>query len=242
MFIRYNLAVLMLVLTFNGHAHTGKIIGGHEAKPHSRPYMVLLEMKTYRNETKHCGGFLLSEDFVMTAAHCQAKSYQVFLGLHSYNDQNKLVLTVKQAFPHKGYCKHSYINDIMLLKLSTKATFSDRVKPIALADQLDCSVPKSCIVAGWGLMSRDNAMMSKRLMEVNVTLIDDKKCPAKNMYCSEGEQGPFKGDSGGPLVCENGRAYGVVAAITRQSSGSMLYMYTKIPDSRKWLKYIMGQI
>uniref|UniRef100_A0A3B4WN50 Peptidase S1 domain-containing protein n=1 Tax=Seriola lalandi dorsalis TaxID=1841481 RepID=A0A3B4WN50_SERLL len=53
--------------------YTGEIIGGHEAVPHSRPYMVLLVQHMEDNKTKHCGGFLLNEDFVMTAAHCQAK-------------------------------------------------------------------------------------------------------------------------------------------------------------------------
>uniref|UniRef100_A0A3Q0TB97 Peptidase S1 domain-containing protein n=1 Tax=Amphilophus citrinellus TaxID=61819 RepID=A0A3Q0TB97_AMPCI len=51
--------------------HSGKIVGGHEAVPHSRPYMVLLERHMSNGQIKYCGGFLLNEDFVMTAAHCQ---------------------------------------------------------------------------------------------------------------------------------------------------------------------------
>ena len=42
--------------------------------PHSRPYMVLLERYMQDGKTKHCGGFLLNEDFEMTAAHCMAWS------------------------------------------------------------------------------------------------------------------------------------------------------------------------
>uniref|UniRef100_A0A3Q0T320 Peptidase S1 domain-containing protein n=1 Tax=Amphilophus citrinellus TaxID=61819 RepID=A0A3Q0T320_AMPCI len=53
--------------------HSGKIVGGHEAVPHSRPYMVLLKRHMSNGQIKYCGGFLLNEDFVMTAAHCQAK-------------------------------------------------------------------------------------------------------------------------------------------------------------------------
>lgn len=54
--------------------HTGEIIGGREARAHSRPYMVLLQRHMQDGRMKHCGGFLLNEDYVMTAAHCQAKS------------------------------------------------------------------------------------------------------------------------------------------------------------------------
>uniref|UniRef100_A0A3Q2ZT87 trypsin n=1 Tax=Kryptolebias marmoratus TaxID=37003 RepID=A0A3Q2ZT87_KRYMA len=232
-----NLAVLMLVLTFAGQAHAGKIIGGHEAKPHSRPYMVLVERKTPEKPTEHCGGFLLNEDFVMTAAHCQAMSYHVFLGMHSYHDEQKQKLPVKQAFPHADYNEENFTNDIMLLKLSSKAKFTNNVKPIDLADSTDDPLPKSCSVAGWGKTSIDSNVISPKLREVNVTLVKDEECD-ENVFCSEGKEGPGQGDSGGPLVCE-GKAYGVVSAGTTLPNGSILYMYTKIADYRQWIDGIM---
>ncbi|MED6259366.1 hypothetical protein ATANTOWER_021566 [Ataeniobius toweri] len=73
MFIYYILSALMLVLTFNSQAHAGKIIGGHKAAAHSRPYMVFVESYDANGEKDHCGGFLVSEEFVMTAAHCKAE-------------------------------------------------------------------------------------------------------------------------------------------------------------------------
>lgn len=42
------------------------IVGGRDAAPHSRPYMASLQVRGQQN----CGGALVREDFVLTAAHC----------------------------------------------------------------------------------------------------------------------------------------------------------------------------
>ncbi|XP_028443781.1 granzyme G-like [Perca flavescens] len=231
MSIHCQLLILILVLTLDDQVHTGEIIGGREAVPHSRPYMVLLERSMQDGETRHCGGFLLNEDFVMTAAHCQASSYTVVLGVHNFRNSNELQrISVEQAFPHKEYNETDFNNDIMLLKLSAKAKLSKNVQPIALAGRGDGS-PKSCIVSGWGRTDENIPYMSVVLMEVNVTLIESKQCPTNNMYCSKGVTGPGKGDSGGPLVCEDGKAYGVVSHDFRsESGGPVIHCFAKIPD------------
>lgn len=96
MFIHCNLATLIFVLTLDRHGKLHflqfdfteyndnianyvcifpvyTILGGHEAVPHSRPYMVFLERHMSDGRKKYCAGFLLNEDFVMTAAHGQAE-------------------------------------------------------------------------------------------------------------------------------------------------------------------------
>ncbi|KAM9357793.1 granzyme B-like [Symphorus nematophorus] len=233
------LVILILTLTLDGQVHTGEIHGGHEAVPHSRPYMVLLKRHMHDGSTIHCDGFLLNKDFVMTAAHCHASSFTVLLGVHNVYKHDEIQhVDVKQAFPHEGYNANDYKNDIMLLKLSSKANFSKNVKPIALANQSDVSLPTSCLVSGWG--SKDNSnYMSSVLMEVNVTLIDNEQCPKEHSYCSKGTTGPGWGDSGGPLVCEDEKAYGVVSC-GFNSNGLTTHAFLKIPDYTDWINSTMG--
>ncbi|XP_022615057.1 granzyme B-like [Seriola dumerili] len=236
MFFQWKLVILILALSLEGQACAGEISGGHEAVPHSRPYMVIVEQHMEDGKTKYCDGFLLNEDFVMTAAHCQAKSYTVSLGVHNFRDKKEVqCISVEKAFPHKDYDSINLKNDMMLLKLKSKANLNKNVKPIALASKDDGSLPKSCIVSGWGKSDSSN-YMSQILMEVNVTLIDNELCVQNKLYCSDGDAGPEKGDSGGPLVCEDGKAYGVVSFKYHPVADEPpLNCYTKIPENMSWI-------
>ncbi|XP_023265444.1 granzyme B(G,H)-like [Seriola lalandi dorsalis] len=236
MFFQWKLVILILALSLQGQARAGKISGGHEAVPHSRPYMVIVEQHMEDGKPKYCDGFLLNEDFVMTAAHCQAKSYTVHLGVHNFQDNKEVQrISVEKAFPHKDYDAVNHKNDMMLLKLKSKANLNKNVKPIALANKDDGSLPKSCIVSGWG-RSDSSKFMSVKLMEVNVTLIDNEMCVQNNLYCSDGAAGPEKGDSGGPLVCEDGKAFGVVSHKYHSAAdGLPINCYTKIPENMSWI-------
>ena len=52
-----------------GFSVSVEIISGIESKPHPRPYVAHLEIITDQGYVASCGGFLVSQEFVMTAAH-----------------------------------------------------------------------------------------------------------------------------------------------------------------------------
>lgn len=46
------------------------IMGGREAAPHSRPYMASIQMPEEETMKHECGGFVIADQWVMTAVHC----------------------------------------------------------------------------------------------------------------------------------------------------------------------------
>nr|XP_048676579.1 granzyme B-like [Caretta caretta] len=95
----------------------GEIIGGWEAKPHSRRYMAYLEIQDGQVK-KICGGFLVKTNFVLTAAHCQGDKITVKLGAHNISEQERSQqkIPVHHQIPHQQYDKKTLNNDIMLLQ------------------------------------------------------------------------------------------------------------------------------
>uniref|UniRef100_A0A669DR89 Mast cell protease 1A n=1 Tax=Oreochromis niloticus TaxID=8128 RepID=A0A669DR89_ORENI len=68
----YLLPILLLITYFYvSGADSSRIIGGRDAAPHSLPYMASVQL-----QGRHlCGGALVREDFVLTAAHCETRGY-----------------------------------------------------------------------------------------------------------------------------------------------------------------------
>ncbi|XP_026091229.1 mast cell protease 1A-like [Carassius auratus] len=243
------LASLLPHLTFTASVNVG-IVNGTEAKPHSRPYMVSVQIDKHHA----CGGFLVSERFVMTAAHCQiiSPALTVVLGAHELHKkgENLVRIKVESSHQHSDYNPETLRNDLMLLKLERNVQLNDNIKPISIpTEEGDIEAGSVCSVAGWGLLET-NGTISDRLMEKNVMVMDNRKCESKwtktdfsasLMMCVYGDGGSCVGDSGGPLVCGD-TAFGVSSFGDRKlcNSPELPEVYTKISAYLPWIKKIIG--
>ncbi|XP_003924292.1 granzyme H isoform X4 [Saimiri boliviensis] len=239
--------LLLLAFLLPPGTGTEEIIGGHEAKPHSRPYMAFVQFLDKKSK-KRCGGILVRKDFVMTAAHCWGSSINVTLGAHNIKEQERTqqFIPVKRAIPHPAYNPENFSSDIMLLKLERKAKQTYAVQPLRLpSSKAQVKPGQVCSVAGWGRVSMDT--LATTLQEVLLTVQKDQECEyVFHAYYSrateicvgdpEKTKTGFKGDSGGPLVCKN-----VVQGIFSygKNNGTPPGVYIKVSHFLPWIKRTM---
>ncbi|XDV22389.1 hypothetical protein PO909_027291 [Leuciscus waleckii] len=235
------LASLLPHLTFTAHVNVG-IVDGTEARPNSRPYMVSLQT----NGQHICGGFLLSDEFVLTAAQCR-NGYEILVvvGAHDLRHiKSSDVIRVKSYMSHPDYIPSTFQNDIMLLRLEKKVELNHNVRRISLPKNgEDVEAGTLCNVAGWGAMT--TGPQSYRLMEAFTTTKNQTDCHRRwkskffpsQMICAYGSGGSCKGDSGGPLVCGN-TAVGVTSFSDPLNCNysERPNVYTKISPFIQWIE------
>ncbi|XP_022525866.1 mast cell protease 4 isoform X2 [Astyanax mexicanus] len=246
-----SLLLLVVLLPYPGHSASVRdgIVNGTEAKPHSRPYMVSVQI----DEKHQCGGFLVSESFVMTAAHCWKKkvTFTAVVGAHDISNKNEGSI----RFPVEKYAVHpqyqddeTYDYDILLLKLKGTVIKSERVKWISIpAQKEDIPANSVCSVAGWGRTGTKKSG-SHCLLETNTKIMDKARCTSlwdtpitPRMVCAQHPGGPCWGDSGGPLVCDS-VAVGIVSFGDANTCDKPIQpeVYTKISEILPWIKSIIN--
>ncbi|XP_032941601.1 granzyme A-like [Catharus ustulatus] len=208
----YTFAAVIFMVIHGGLC--ADIIGGKEVKPHSKPFMV--QVKGQKGD--FCGGALIKENWVLTAAHCKVEKGKVILGAHSLKRREKeqQTLRIANSIRYPCYDPSTKENDIMLLQLQGRAKLNKAVKPISLPPSDDDPKPGTiCTVAGWGKTANRPSKLPSVLMEVNITVIKREICNdrhhyngkpviTQNMICAgakEGGKDSCDGDSGGPLIC-----------------------------------------
>ncbi|KAJ8267761.1 hypothetical protein COCON_G00129330 [Conger conger] len=191
-----------------------KIVGGYECEPHSKPWQVSL------NSGYHfCGGSLVNENWVVSAAHCYKSRVEVRLGEHNIRktEGNEQFIRSSRVIRHPSYDSWNINNDIMLIKLSEPATFSSAVQPVALPTSC-APAGTMCTVSGWGDTMTSNDGTRLQCLEIPILSDDDCKSAYPGMitpamFCAgylQGGKDSCQGDSGGPVVC-NGELQGVVS-------------------------------
>ncbi|KAJ2947597.1 hypothetical protein O0L34_g17395 [Tuta absoluta] len=114
-----------------------RIVGGYETKKLEFPWMAVLMY----NGRFYCGGSLINDLYVLTAAHCTSGFRKERITVRflehdrsSANDTKTVDRKVEAIIRHLRYNPGTYDNDIALLKLDQRVDLSSALKKSALRD------------------------------------------------------------------------------------------------------------
>lgn len=208
----------------------GKIVGGTKVEAGHYPWQVSLWNKKAK---KHfCGGSLVSERWIVTAAHCVTVSgilvsdIEVRLGklfTNKAEPSREQIVSPDRIVIHHQYdsARADYDADIALIHLKSDVIFTDYVRPICLplrTKDEDSKLLKTGnigVITGWGRKRETGREVLRRMHQVKVPIVDQVLCQAAhkkypvtlNMFCAGYYNGTLgdacQGDSGGPLAIEN---------------------------------------
>ncbi|XP_018563533.1 brachyurin [Anoplophora glabripennis] len=235
-----------------------RIIGGEEAVPHEYPFQVGLLI----NGNSFCGGSLVSNNYVLTAAHCATviSTVEIILGAHNLtaDEDTQLRLTASEIHVHEQYNRTDYQNDIAILRLSETVTLNDYIQTIKLPSRSEVNnTYENTVVTstGWGLtadLDHPESLkdISPVLKYVNVAIQPLVNCGDyynRNIYdiayvtelnlCTSGykNKGTCRGDSGGPLI-HNGIQIGLVSIGTTLCELCSPSIFTNVAKHLDWIE------
>ncbi|XP_024120470.1 serine protease 27-like [Oryzias melastigma] len=255
----YGFTVMIFLLCTGCHSQmpacgrvqvNARIVGGQEAAPGMWPWQAVL----FSNGEFSCGGSLITNQWVLTAAHCLSiedlNTTSVQLGAQNRtSDPNAESRTLEDIVCHPDYDSDTYNNDVCLLKLSAPVQFNQYIQPVCLASQSSAFHDgTSSWVTGFG----DNGFgySPDVLQEVNVPIVGPNRCRCyygdsneitDNMLCAGLENGgkdSCQGDSGGPLVILRDSTWiqgGVVSFGQGCAQPEKPGVYARVSEYQDWI-------
>lgn len=227
-----------------------RVVGGTRAEEGDWPWQVSLQL----NNIHHCGGILISNRWILTAAHCfrsqsQPREWTATFGISiTFPIQRKKIQTI---LVHNNYNFVTHENDIAAVKLDSDVTLTKTIHKVCLPEATQEVVPGStAYVTGWGSQFYGGNTV-RYLQQGRVNIISNNVCNApasyngavlSGMLCAGVPQGAVdacQGDSGGPLVQQDTRRLWFLVGIVSWGDQCGLPdkpgVYTRVTAYRDWI-------
>lgn len=233
-----------------------RIVGGTTARKGDWPWQV-------KFSNILCGGTLLNDGWVLTAAHCfdrlenPIQHTSMILGRHNqYKTSNwEQKIKITKIIIHPEYNTKTNDNDIALVKLQSSPYLNQRVRAACFPSLNTKFGPNDeCYVTGWGSLKHHGPLPTE-LQQAKIPLATHESCVKHMPYktittkklCAgdlDGKVDSCQGDSGGPLVCKRRNPktgqnqwyiWGIVSYGYGCATKGFYGVYTRVDQYRDWV-------
>lgn len=226
--------------------HESMIVYGSDTRPGEWPWHAAILHRTGRFLDYACGGTLISEEFVVTAAHCLCdqdtghrlakRKVRVRLGVHNLDKTNRDTVrefAVGELHFSEDYSRDTNRGDIGLVELTEPVQFNSFILPACVNGYGPVHAELGTVI-GWG--ATEHEVISPVLRKASLPVVDSVDCLEsdrgffgsvihKDMFCAGFSNGTVvcNGDSGGGLFVERSGVWllaGIISFTKGRDDGS----------------------
>ncbi len=227
------------------------------------PWMVSIGVAGMNPSRTHfCGGVVVDQRFVLTAAHCvldylaAPDGLQLFIGKARLTDAGATIAQSDGIILHPAYDPQTLQNDIALIRLVNPLPAESAIPIVSAAEDQQVSPGQGGLMLGWGTTDSSFQLRPSVLQQALIPFVDSAQCqdrlgldfdPASMLCAGVLSSAPGKndgvdacfGDSGGPLMLQTGSGWklaGLASWGLACVSDRYWGVYTRASSFIDWIK------